>query len=147
MERRIKMLLTFIILIIFLSSCSPSPRFSEIPIMNEETRLVIYTSHKKEVYGPIIDEFQSRTGRSVLVVDGAAIVNNVPNRENAQLFIDFILSKVMVYMHKYIKSSFKRELLFSFKLVTLLPLIISSFFMIRIFKEQTETESQINNID
>lgn len=42
-------------------------------------------------------------------------------------------------MYKYIKTSFKRELLFSFILISVFPLIISSFFMIRIFKLQIDT--------
>lgn len=36
----------------------------------EGERLVIYTSHKEEVYGPIVKEFQERTGVWVQVVTG-----------------------------------------------------------------------------
>lgn len=36
----------------------------------EEDRLVVYTSHKEEVYGPIIKEFEERTGVWVEVVNG-----------------------------------------------------------------------------
>lgn len=36
----------------------------------EEDRLVVYTSHKEEVYGPIIKEFEERTGVWVQVVTG-----------------------------------------------------------------------------
>ncbi len=36
----------------------------------EEDRLVVYTSHKKEVYGPVIKEFEERTGVWVEVVTG-----------------------------------------------------------------------------
>lgn len=36
----------------------------------EEDRLVVYTSHKEEVYGPIIREFEERTGIWVEVVAG-----------------------------------------------------------------------------
>lgn len=36
----------------------------------EEDRLVVYTSHKEEVYGPIIKEFEERTGVWVRVVTG-----------------------------------------------------------------------------
>ncbi len=39
-------------------------------------------------------------------------------------------------MFKYIRSSFRRELLYSLILVSILPLIISSYFMVRIFKQQ-----------
>ena len=36
----------------------------------ESERLVVYTSHKPEVYGPIIAEFESRTGIWVTVETG-----------------------------------------------------------------------------
>lgn len=36
----------------------------------EDMRLTVYTSHKEEVYGPIIKEFQERTGIWVRVVTG-----------------------------------------------------------------------------
>lgn len=42
-------------------------------------------------------------------------------------------------MQKYIKTSFKRELMFSFILVAILPLLICSFFMIQIFKIKIES--------
>ena len=32
----------------------------------EENRVVIYTSHKEEVYGPIVKEFEERTGLSLI---------------------------------------------------------------------------------
>jgi len=38
----------------------------------EEDRLVVYTSHKEEVYGPIIKEFEERTGIWVEVVTGGS---------------------------------------------------------------------------
>lgn len=56
-------------------------------------------------------------------------------------------------MRNYIRKSFKRELLFCFILVAILPLIISSFFMIRIFKiniemaTQKEITIQLDNIE
>ena len=36
----------------------------------EEDRLVLYTSHKEELYGPIIREFEARTGIWVQVETG-----------------------------------------------------------------------------
>ena len=36
----------------------------------ESDRLVVYTSHKPEVYGPIVEEFESRTGIWVAVETG-----------------------------------------------------------------------------
>lgn len=36
----------------------------------EDQKLIVYTSHKKEVYGPIVKEFEERTGIWVQVKDG-----------------------------------------------------------------------------
>lgn len=41
--------------------------------INEEQKLVVYTSHKKEVYEPIIQEFEARTGIWVEVKTGGTI--------------------------------------------------------------------------
>lgn len=38
--------------------------------VEEEQKLIVYTSHKEEVYGPIIKEFEERTGIWVEVRDG-----------------------------------------------------------------------------
>lgn len=45
-------------------------------------------------------------------------------------------------MRNYIKRSFKRELLFSFIIVAILPLLICSFFMIQLFKMKIEMDHQ-----
>lgn len=53
---------------LLLSSCANSPRqqaieeFSARYSVSEEKRLIVYTSHKEEVYLPIIREFENRTG-------------------------------------------------------------------------------------
>ncbi len=61
----------FCLLSLLLCACSSSPD----PVMEaltppEEDRLVVYTSHKEEVYGPIVKEFEERTGVWVEVVTG-----------------------------------------------------------------------------
>lgn len=38
--------------------------------IDEEQKLIVYTSHKEEVYGPIVKEFEERTGIWVEVRDG-----------------------------------------------------------------------------
>lgn len=48
-------------------------------------------------------------------------------------------------MRKYIMASFKRELLIGFILVSILPLLICSFFMIKIFEMKIETDRQSEN--
>jgi iron(III) transport system substrate-binding protein len=53
---------------LLLSSCGNSPRQEEVKEISsrysvpEEKRLIVYTSHKEEVYLPIIREFENRTG-------------------------------------------------------------------------------------
>ena len=53
---------------LLLLSCGKSPRQNEIETISqkysvpEEGRLIVYTSHKEEVYLPIIQEFENRTG-------------------------------------------------------------------------------------
>ncbi len=48
-------------------------------------RLVIYTSHKEEVYGPIIEEFEKRTGIWVDLVAGGTgeLLERIKKEENA----------------------------------------------------------------
>lgn len=38
--------------------------------LEEENKLVVYTSHKEEIYGPVIREFEERTGIWVEIVTG-----------------------------------------------------------------------------
>lgn len=55
-------------LMLLLSSCQNSPRQEEIENISQkyavpqENQLIVYTSHKEEVYLPIIREFENRTG-------------------------------------------------------------------------------------
>lgn len=39
-------------------------------VLNEDQILIVYTAHKKEIYEPVIKEFEERTGIWVQVVDG-----------------------------------------------------------------------------
>ena len=58
-------------LLILLSGCGgTSPQAGTLP--QPENRLVIYTSHKEEVYRPIIREFEERTGIWVELVTGGS---------------------------------------------------------------------------
>lgn len=54
----------------FLISCMKTREQANIPIIDKDKRLIVYTSHKEELYGPIIDEFEARTGIWVQVVSG-----------------------------------------------------------------------------
>lgn len=60
-----------LILLLLLSGCA---RGTDVSVFAPEDgdRLVIYTSHKEEVYGPIVKEFQQRTGIWVEVVTGGS---------------------------------------------------------------------------
>lgn len=57
--------------LLLLSGCAQGTDVSAFA-PGEDERLVIYTSHKEEVYGPIIKEFQQRTGIWVEVVTGGS---------------------------------------------------------------------------
>lgn len=55
---------------ILLCGCAGEPASAENYDVSEEQKLVVYTSHKEEVYGPIIQEFEERTGIWVQVRAG-----------------------------------------------------------------------------
>ena len=73
-ERKLILLLFFVCLSIFcllLSSCGRRVRGGELPdAPKEEKRLILYTSHKEELWKPIVKEFEERTGIWVEVVSG-----------------------------------------------------------------------------
>ncbi|MGI6026621.1 MAG: ABC transporter substrate-binding protein [Candidatus Scatomorpha sp.] len=69
MKRALALALT--ILLLALSGCAGGTDVSGFA-PDEGERLVIYTSHKEEVYGPIVKEFQQRTGIWVEVVTGGS---------------------------------------------------------------------------
>ena len=57
---------------LLLTGCAAGERASASEFAPEEgERLVVYTSHKEEVYWPIIQEFEARTGIWVEVEAGA----------------------------------------------------------------------------
>lgn len=54
-----------------LALCACAPQAEGLPYApEEERRLTVYTSHKKEVWWPIVKEFEARTGIWVEVVEG-----------------------------------------------------------------------------
>lgn len=55
-----------------LSGCTPQEELPSLDGLSPlpEERLTVYTSHKEEVYGPIVKEFEERTGIWVEVVTG-----------------------------------------------------------------------------
>jgi len=53
-----------------LSSCAPAPSPAPDFAPDDAHRLTVYTSHKQEVYWPIVKEFEERTGVWVDVVEG-----------------------------------------------------------------------------
>lgn len=65
-----QVLLLLFILALLLSGCEVSSAPEEDYAPAEAQRLVVYTSHKEEVYLPIIREFEERTGIWVEVVTG-----------------------------------------------------------------------------
>lgn len=65
-----KKMLVFLLTVLFLSGCAAPQQTDYAPA--EENRLVIYTSHKVDVYKPIIREFEERTGIWVEVISGGS---------------------------------------------------------------------------
>lgn len=71
-HKAVKILCLLLAVIIAATSCGTGT--SDTSVLQyapkEEDRLVVYTSHKEEVYWPIIKEFEERTGIWVEVVSG-----------------------------------------------------------------------------
>ena len=64
-------ILTVALLLFLLAGCSG--KAEELDYAPEDgERLVLYTSHKKEVWWPIVKEFETRTGVWVEVVEAAS---------------------------------------------------------------------------
>lgn len=65
-------LLAALALLLLLTGCSSDAAQSSLSgyVPDESERLVIYTSHKTDVYWPIVNEFEQRTGIWVEVVSG-----------------------------------------------------------------------------
>ncbi|MEA5136160.1 MAG: ABC transporter substrate-binding protein [Candidatus Fimivivens sp.] len=67
---RTKIFALFLTATMLLGSCVSKSAAEYVLSPSEDARLVVYTSHKPEIYGPIIKEFEERTGIWVQVVDG-----------------------------------------------------------------------------
>ena len=65
-----KRILILSLLLALLTGCAPAAQDGAAYAPDESERLVLYTSHKKEVWWPIVKEFESRTGIWVEVVQG-----------------------------------------------------------------------------
>ena len=68
MRIRFRHILLFFVMCLMLSGCAGNSRQKEISEISQkygvssDRQLVVYTSHKEEVYLPIIREFENRTG-------------------------------------------------------------------------------------
>lgn len=69
MKEKLKNTILIILVMILFTACDFSYSENEAHVREEE-KLVVYTSHKEEVYSPIIDEFEERTGIWVQVISG-----------------------------------------------------------------------------
>ena len=68
---RKRVLISILLCLLLLTGCVGSPA-EEAGLPQPERRLVVYTSHKEEVYTPIIREFEERTGIWVELVTGGS---------------------------------------------------------------------------
>lgn len=68
--KRLWIIIGILVLMIGVSACQKKESVDSAYAPSKDNRLVIYTSHKKEVYGPIIKEFEERTGIWVDVTAG-----------------------------------------------------------------------------
>ena len=69
MRKRITLLLSALLLCLSACGSREAAPLAELG-PTEDRRLTVYTSHKEEVYGPIVKEFEERTGIWVTVVTG-----------------------------------------------------------------------------
>ena len=78
-----KKLTVLLLLLCLLSGCAASPQPDYAPA--ETDKLTIYTSHKKEVWWPIVQEFEARTGIWVQVVEGGTneLLEKLSQEKNA----------------------------------------------------------------
>jgi iron(III) transport system substrate-binding protein len=88
-QRKVYIISLFIV--IFLSACTSSSVVNNDYSLDEKNRLVVYTSHKEEVYGPIIKEFEERTGIWVQVICGGTseILDRIANNHDG-MFGDIV---------------------------------------------------------
>ena len=61
----------FALLLLLLTGCAPSQAGPDYAPADAQ-RLILYTSHKKEVWQPVVKEFEARTGVWVTVVEGGS---------------------------------------------------------------------------
>lgn len=70
MKIRGQRLACILIAALLLGGCQSTQKTVEDLSVDENQKLVLYTSHKEEVYGPIVKEFEERTGIWVQVKSG-----------------------------------------------------------------------------
>ena len=83
MKRYLRNFLSIFTILALLSGCASTTQPDYAP--EEKDRLTIYTSHKKEVWWPIVQEFEERTGIWVQVVEGGTneLLEKLSQEKNA----------------------------------------------------------------
>lgn len=71
---------------LLLGGCGDAQKTLENVTVEEKQKLVLYTSHKEEVYGPIVKEFEERTGIWVQVKSGGTteLLDTIAQEEGEQ---------------------------------------------------------------
>lgn len=80
-----RILLMFFAMLFLLTGCNQTQTVTADYAPDESQRLVVYTSHKEEVYWPIIKEFEERTGIWVEVVTGGTneLLEQIDDEKNS----------------------------------------------------------------
>lgn len=134
-----KRFLSIFLLLLLLTGCAAKPSVLAPYAPAEEERLVIYTSHKEQVYLPIIREFEERTGIWVELVTGgtAELLEQIQREEEApkaDILFGGGVETVAAYRDsfadyrssewKYLSDSFRKEETFFWTPFSALPVVL-----------------------
>lgn len=79
--------LAIVLLCISGSSCAPAVSGNSLPVVDESQCLTIFTCYPEEIYAPLVEEFESRTGLWVQVMTGDSeeLLNALEEENDGQI--------------------------------------------------------------